>query len=450
MQNIKPPAPFVTGSIFAHVTKTTLAGTLGLIAIFLVDFLNLYYISLLGKIELTVAIGFASLILYIFTSLAVGLMIAGGALVSRAIGKGDRAEAGRFINAANIMSFGFGLVISVLLIPTISPFLTLMGAVGEAHSQALRFLYIVLPFTFMLTLGIQLSGLLRAIGLVKASTYVTLVAAIAAVVLDPLFIFVFNMGLDGAALASILARIFMLLVGFYYLQGAGYHFKFDKTTLLADFRALNKIAFPAILTNIATPVGVTIATAFFARVGGLEIVAAWTVINRIVPIAFAGLFTLSGAVGPIIGQNLGAKQLPRVKETINAALKFILLYGAVVYVLLYFIAQPLCRAMGVTGQAASFIIYFCQIISLLFVFNGVQYVANAAFNNLSFPHISTITNWSRTLFGTWPFLALGAALASSFNTTPAYGALMSYGIGGVIFALGAIFWCYRVIGKLKV
>src|SRR5918997_702300 len=92
----RPPLPrFVTGSTMRHVVVMTATGSVGLIAIFMVDFLSLLYISWLSDPRLTAAVGLATIVLFIATSINVGLMIAVGALVSRALGAHERAAARR-------------------------------------------------------------------------------------------------------------------------------------------------------------------------------------------------------------------------------------------------------------------------------------------------------------------------------------------------------------------
>ncbi|HQS48423.1 MAG TPA: MATE family efflux transporter, partial [Xanthobacteraceae bacterium] len=79
------PAKFLQGSIMRHVAVMAATGSIGLVAVFLVDLLNLFYISLLGEAELAAAIGYAGTMLFFTTSVALGIMIAGSAVVSRAL-----------------------------------------------------------------------------------------------------------------------------------------------------------------------------------------------------------------------------------------------------------------------------------------------------------------------------------------------------------------------------
>ncbi|NJL08190.1 MAG: MATE family efflux transporter, partial [Methylacidiphilales bacterium] len=85
MTDTAAPA-FTHGSTFKHVVVMTSTGSVGLMAIFAVDFLNLFYISLLGEMELAAAIGYAGTVLFFATAVSIGVTIAGTALVSRALG----------------------------------------------------------------------------------------------------------------------------------------------------------------------------------------------------------------------------------------------------------------------------------------------------------------------------------------------------------------------------
>src|SRR3954469_20733351 len=93
-------AKFVTGSTMRHVIVMTATGSIGLVAIFIVDALNLFYISLLGVQALAAAVGFAATLLFFTISFAIGLTIATSAVVSRTLGRGDRAGAARLGGAS--------------------------------------------------------------------------------------------------------------------------------------------------------------------------------------------------------------------------------------------------------------------------------------------------------------------------------------------------------------
>src|SRR5215213_786163 len=147
-------APKLTqGSIMRHVVVMTATGSIGLMAIFVVDFLNLFYISRLGEQELAAAIGYAGTVLFFTISFSIGISIAGTALVSRALGARQREEARRLATSSLVFMAVVTLALTLLTLPLLAPILTLFGATGRTHEIAWRFLLIVLPTTPLMGLG---------------------------------------------------------------------------------------------------------------------------------------------------------------------------------------------------------------------------------------------------------------------------------------------------------
>ena len=185
-----------------------------------------------------------------------------------------------------------------------------------------------------------------------------------------------------------------------------------------DFPPLARIGIPAILTNIATPVGNGYMTAAMAPYGDAA-VAAWTIISRLVPVAFGGLFALSGAVGPVVGQNFGAHLYDRVRKALTDSLIVSTVYVVVVSAIILLAQHGIIRAFGVTGEAAGLVLLFCRYLAITFIFAGGLYVSNAAFNNLNYPALSTLLNWGRATLGTVPFVIAGAWIAGKRERSPA-------------------------------
>lgn len=436
-------ARFVTGSTLKHVIGMTAASSVGLMAVFLVDFANLFYISLLGEQELAAAIGYAGTILFFGISISIGLTIGGVALVSRALGAGESDKARRLAMSSVLLSFSALSVISLSALPFLDVFVTALGAEGRTASIAVDFLVIVLPSMPLMGLGMTFSALLRAIGDAKRSMFVTLGGAAASALLDPLFIFGFGWGIEGAAIATVCARATMVVIGWYGVVRCHDMVRMiNLSEYYADCRQLARIAFPAILTNVATPIGNAFVTWSIAGFGD-DAVAGWAIIGRLVPVAFGALFALSGAVGPILGQNLGARQFDRVVSTLNDSLKVILIYSSIVWLFLFLAQDLIVQMFQADGETALLIRFFCSLVAGLFLFNGALFVANAAFNNLGYPLMSTLFNWGKATIGTVPFVLIFAQIWE------AEGVLVGQGIGSVVFGLAALIACYRVVGHLK-
>ena len=435
-------AKFVTGSTMRHVAVMTATGSIGLIAIFVVDALNLFYISMLGVQELAAAIGFASTLMFFLVSVSIGFTIAASALVSRALGRGDREEAAR-MGGASLLFMGLVMgAITLAVWPFIDTLVGLIGATGETRALTTRFLQIVLPSSPIVGLGMCTTGIMRGVGDARRAMYVTLAGGIAAAILDPIFIFGFGLGLDGAAISTVLSRLLLLAVG---IHGAHFVHRLvrlpDRSRLAAAARPFFAIGVPAVLTQLATPVGNTYVTVEIARFGD-EAVAGWAIIGRLIPVAFGVIFALSGAIGPILGQNYGAKRYDRLNLAMRDALIFVLLYCLAAWALLALFSGSLASLFGATGEARDLVVFFCVFAAGSFLFNGALFVANAAFNNLGFATYSTVFNWGRSTLGVIPFVWIGASLYG------AKGVIAGWALGAIVFGAAAVIVAFRVVRNI--
>ncbi len=437
-----PPPRFVTGPLLGHILVMTGAGAVGLMAIFLGDLVNMVFLGLLKDEAVLAAVGYASSILFLNTSIGLGLSIAATSLVSPALGAGLRQRARRLSVNAHLLTFIASAVLAAVVLALTPALLHLLGATGRTFDLAARYLTILIPTTPLLATGITSMAVLRSVGDARRSMLVTLGGAVINTALDPVFIFALGMGLDGAAVATALSRIAILVIG---INGVWrVHDLMGRPrwrTLVRDAPTLGRIAVPAILTNIATPAANAYVTAAIAPFGD-GAMAGWAIIGRVIPVAFGATYALSGSIGPVIGQNYGARNFDRMHETLTKALWVMMGFTAVAWLALALLAGPIVTLFHAEGEAAALILLFCRWLAPLFVFLGASFLANAAFNTLGRPHVSTALNWGRATIGTVPFVMAGGSLGG------APGALAGNMIGAAPFGIVAVWLCYRLVARL--
>ena len=402
------PPRFVVGSTMRHVLVMTGTGAAGLIAIFIVDLVSLLYISWLKTPSLTAGVGIATVVMFFTVSINVGLMIPIGALVSRSLGARDRQRASELATSGLVLMFAVATLVSLVLLPFIPQLLTLLGATGQTHQVAKEFLWIALPTNGVMAVGMGLSTVLRAAGDARRSMYATLSVAVVTVLLDPLLIFGMGLKANGAAITIGIARVAYVYVSYRYV--VRYHTLLTRPSIqgvMRDATPFFAIAVPAILTNIAAPASNAFFTSIMSRFGD-EAIAASAIIDRVTPVAFGGLFALAGAIGPVMGQNWGARNFDRMRQTLRDSLKFMTIYVAVVWTALYLIRVPLTHMFNAPPLTSDLVQFFCQISGFIWFFIGLVFVANASFNNLGFPLLSTFFNWGRATLGMIPFAYAGA------------------------------------------
>ena len=434
-------AKFVTGSLWRHVTVMALTSSVGLMAIFVVDLVNILYISWLGDPVATAAVGYAGAVLFVTTSFGIGVSIAVSALVARALGQRDGALARRRTSSGLALSAVLGVGFSALVWAALGPVVAALGATGPVAEATVRFLGITLLGQPMLMLAIGTAAVLRAHGDARRAMNVTVAGALVLAAVDPVLIFALDLGLTGAAWAGVISRSAMLAVGVWPLvRHHGGFVAVRGGDLVADLRALAGIAGPAVLTQVATPIGQAIVTRLVAPFGEAA-VAGLAITGRLTPVALGVIFALAGAVGPIIGQNAGAGRMDRVRESLWVAVWFTAAVVGSVTLVLWLVRAPLADLFGAEGVTRDLVYLFCGPLCLLFFFNGLIFLGNAACNNLGQPLLSTAINWARHTVGTVPLaLWLGGFWGAE-------GVLIGQAVGGVLFGVLAMWVAFRVIDR---
>jgi putative MATE family efflux protein len=432
-------APFVTGSTMRHVAVMTLTGAVGLMALFLVDLIDLFFLSLLKQTEVTAAIGYAGTIVFVNLSAAIGSGIAAAALVARNIGAGDATRAREYATSALLFALIMAAAITLIIALGSGPLLNLMGASGEAKRLAQLFIWTMTPGYILVGGALCCSFILRGIGDAKRAMYITLSTAIVTICADPLFIFGLGLGIQGAAIATVLGYLVSFGIGLHGVARVhGFLNPLRLGGLKRDFPALWAIAYPAILTQLAAPFANAYMTYEIARFGD-EAVAGFAIVGRLIPVAYGVIFSLSGAVGPVIGQNFGARRHDRVRQTLTDGLIFSALYTLAASLILFVFRHQIAEGFNAAGRSVDIVVFFCTFIGISWAFAGAQFVANAAFNNLGRPKLSTLFNWGKATLGTIPFALLGAQLGGP------EGLLVGTAIGSVVFGIAAVIAAYRIV-----
>ena len=443
MGEMPTQAKFLTGNLTHHIITMSLTSAIGFVALFAVDLVDMLFISMLGVDELAAAIGFAGTILFMTTSISIGMAIAGGAMVAKSLGQNKPKLATQLLTPVLIVGLVFSVIFASLIYTNLHALTALIGAKGNTQELAVSYLEILIPSMPILLVGIVASAALRSHGAAQLSMTVTLVAGLVNIILDPIFIFTFNLGLDGAAWASVLSRISMAMLAVWYIVRRYNGFaRLSLRAMKQDLKPIAAIAVPAMLANVAAPIGggyvIKVVSEF-----GESAVAGMAIIGRLTPIAFALIFAMSGAIGPIIGQNFGAAQHGRVKQAFNSSMLLIVAYVIPVVVVLYLLRGTIADLFDATGLARDLIYLFCGPLSLAWIFNGVIFIGNAAYNNLGHPFYSTSVNWGRNTLGIVPFVYFGAQYWG------AEGVLIGQMAGGIVVAIVSFILAERLMKRAE-
>ncbi len=252
--------------------------------------------------------------------LAFSMLIGIGATtnISIKLGQGKIEDAQKIIGNGISLSIIIGLIISILGILFGDIILKLFGASEATLQYAKDYIYIILAGSIFNMLGYTLNNTIRGDGNPKLAAMIMIAGCMTNIVLDALLIFVFKLGIQGAAIATVISQIVTAVWGLtYYIKGKS-NLKFEKASLKLD-KSLVKIIFaigsaPCAM-QLATSLVQVISNNALKTYGGDLAIGAMATISSISMIFLMPIFGLNQGAQPIIGFNFGAKQYDRANKT---------------------------------------------------------------------------------------------------------------------------------------
>ncbi len=244
---------------------------------------------------------------------------AGGApLATIALGKGEKEKAKQILgNTFSMLLFFTVLVMTVFYIIE-KPFLFFIGASSETYPYAHNYLMIYLTGTLFIQLVIGLNSFITAQGKSKIAMISVLTGAIANIVLDPVFIFGFHMGVQGAAIATVLSQFLSACVVMRVLLSPNTSLRLEKSYLKPDFRIIkNSLSLgisPFIMQSTESLISVVLSSGL-KKYGGDLYVGSLTILQSVMLLINAPIQGFTQGVQPILSYNYGAGNMERVRDT---------------------------------------------------------------------------------------------------------------------------------------
>ncbi len=256
------------------------------------------------------------------------------------LGERKKNEAEKILGNVFTIFFVMSIILTILGNIYLDKLLYFLGANETTFSFARDYLKILINVLFFMLFPFGLIGLMQAEGNPKKSMIAGLIGAIANLLLDPLFIFYFNLGIKGASLATALSNILVaLFVIHHFTISKKRNLTLKKENLVLDMKLLNevtRIGISPFLRKIATSITILVINKALINYGGSSSVAVLGIIDTISSIIFIIVMGISEGAQPIISYNYGAKNYKRVKETISKALIISSIIGTMALITVYY------------------------------------------------------------------------------------------------------------------
>jgi len=437
-----PRATLTEGPVRGHLVSLTVPMIWGIAAVMSLSIVDTWFVAQLGEAELA-AMSFTFPVTFTLVSLGIGMMAGTAAVLSRILGQGDVARVRRVTRDAAVLGALMAVIGSLIGLLSVDGVFRALGA-DDALLPLIRD-YMVTWYAGFFFLLVPMVGLgaLRATGDSRLQSRIMIATAVANLILDPLLIFGLagfpRMELQGAALATVIARALGFAAGYWALQVNKRLVTYELPGLrefLASCRQVLHVGLPAAGTNMIIPLATGVVVALLARHGS-NAVAGFGAATRIEQIVLVPYFAMSSMIGPFVGQNLGAGRYERIEQAMSLSGRFCVGSGLLIAAVLAPAAPVLMRQFADHPQVVEAGVLYLWIVPASFGLAGMVMVVNAAFNGLGRPLPGVAVSATRMVL---LYLPLAWLLSLAWGVA---GVFAGAALANVISGAGAWVWFRR-------
>ncbi len=370
------PSQMGNEKISTLLFRFSFPATVGMLVMATYNIVDTIFVGRLGS-EAIAALSVAFPIQMLLGAVGIGTGVGAASLISRSLGADNQDEAENAAGQVIALALIFGLVTALAGFFFLRPVLLFLGTTPDILGLTEEYMIVITSGSVMFYLIMIMNNMVRAEGSPLLSMKIMILSALVNIGMDPIFIFLLGMGVQGAAVATVLSKVLGVGIMLYHFFWGQSVLKLRVSSLRLRWETIKNVyvtGFPAMLLNISTNISLIIANNILAAYGHVPI-AVMGLIFRLKLFAIMPIFGISQGLLPIIGFNYGAEQPGRIREALlkGAAISslFITLAGVAFFAwptffLGLFSSEPKLLVLG--EQAL-------RIMVLMFPLIGIQIVS---------------------------------------------------------------------------
>lgn len=334
----------------------------------------------------------------------------GAPLASIAMGEGDLKKAQRYLNNAFSMLLFISLIITAICILTLKPMLLAFGANEATLPYASSFLSIYLIGTVFVEITMGLNPFINTQGFTGTGTITIVIGAVLNIVLDPIFIYVLHLGIAGAAIATVLSQMVSAVWVLRFLCSGKSNLRLNLHDMKPDWKVIRStcaLGVSPFTFRVNESIVVIILNRLLIMYGGMLgdlHIASMAILSSISQIFFMPLIGIISGAQPILSYNMGAKNYPRLRETIHYARMLSIFCAVVMWLAMILIPDIICRLF--TGDAG---LIRLTTVTMRILFSTVLVLGMQMVNQNAF--VAMGNTWFSFLFGVMRKLLILVPLA---------------------------------------
>ncbi|KOA21487.1 multidrug export protein MepA [Clostridium homopropionicum DSM 5847] len=412
---------------------------------------DMYWVSKLGSIEVA-STGFVWPVLFLILSIGMGLTIAGTSLISQYLGSKEKNQANKIASQIFLVAIILGLILSIIGYISTPYVIKLMGANSQLYSYSCKYLSIMfldIPCYFIF---LVFGAIRQAEGDTFSPMLLNIIGAITNVILDPILIFKFHMGIGGAAIATIISKViympYVIFLLFMSLERVHIPIKFLRLKRNLILTIL-KVAVPTCIGQSFSSLGFIFLNSFIVSYGN-DTMAAFNIGNNINSIVMMPALGIGTALASVVGQNLGGNRIDRAKLAFKTALCLSTIILVIGGSFLFLFAGNVIKIFVPEAKDMEVIIqgkYYLKIISAGLPLMGIFQVLIGIFQGSGHTIYSMIMEMGRLWFIRLPLILFFKNYTNWGSPSVWYSMMISNGIicliGIIIYYKGA--WQKKII-----
>lgn len=360
----------ITGDPKKAIVKLAIPMMISMLLIMMYNIADSIWVAGLGADALA-AIGFITPLFMVLVGLGNGIGAGANSLIARNIGAKNYKQANNSGLHAILLSVIVSVIFTILIEGFMVPILQFMGA-GDTIQYAMDYSYIIFGFLFIFVYSGVASAIFRSEGDMKRSTIAIAITAVLNIILDPIFIYILNLGIAGAAWATVISATMSCVIMSYWIWGKKDLYldlslkNFDyQTSLMVDTL---QVAIPSTLENIVFSALAIIINSMLVLAAGTTAVAVYTASMRIVQLAMIPLIGLGTAVLTVAGVAYGAHNYKNLKTAHSYSIKVGFLISIILGAIMFVFSSPIATIFSYTAASASLSPQIATAISVLSLF----------------------------------------------------------------------------------
>ncbi len=389
------------------------------------------------------AITLAGPIYWIILDIGAGLGVGASTAISRALGAKDHSRANSLASQIIVLITITAIVLSVILFIVAVPLISFMSG-GENVDLSMEYLIPYLFFSPFLMLNGIILGMLRSEGEAKRSSALSIFASLINIIMDPILIYVLDLGLFGAALATCLSFIITTVIGLYwyvskkmFIKPSFRHFRFIREQIWDICR----VGIPHSLELAIIPMLMMPQNSLVVKIGGTDGMVTYSLPYRYISLAMVPAQAIAAAMIPVASYSIGRQDRDNVLLCFRYSAKIIIALSLLLTVVLLLLADPFSWAFTYSDDMVKFreeIAMVIRIYALVLIAITGTHLCSSILQTLCFSQLATITMFTREII----FLIL-FYISTFFSMTAIYWSLDIAELAGGVLMIVCVYYALK-------